>query len=153
MLTVAIVVLLYLLISAFCGGLSLPSCRSWIMAVPRSEHTRFPTVLSAWARRAWTDALRSRLAMWFPVRGSLFFAGMSFLKWFLQKRVQNVQYVTSSVVSWSGVALCCTHLFPDVAFHSWMKLMSWIVLVIRFWGLVLPAIYICYMCTLHFREC
>ena len=78
MLTVAIVVLLYLLISAFCGGLSLPSCRSWIMAVPRSEHTRFPTVLSAWARRAWTDALRSRLAMWFPVRGSLFFAGMSF---------------------------------------------------------------------------
>jgi vesicle-associated membrane protein 7 len=27
-LTVAIVVLLYLLISAFCGGLSLPSCRS-----------------------------------------------------------------------------------------------------------------------------
>ena len=125
-----------------------------IVAVPHLEHAVPPdAMLSTRPPRARTDALRSKVAIWFPVRGSLFFASMSILKWFLQKRVQNVQYVTSSVVSWSGVALCCTHLFPDVAFHSWMKLMSWIVLVIRFWGLVLPAIYICYMCTLHFREC
>ena len=45
-----------------------------IVAVPHLEHAIPPdAMLSTRPPRARTDALRSKVAIWFPVRGSLFF--------------------------------------------------------------------------------